>query len=68
MPATEDETTGTTGTSAPDSRTDQPDPGHYAAAARAWDDAYADRNSLPRFDWDALRPQDDSSSTREAAG
>lgn len=24
---------------------------HYAAAVQAWDDAYADRNGLPRHDW-----------------
>ena len=32
---------------------------HYAAAVRGWDDAYADRNNLPRFDWKSLKPADD---------
>ena len=30
------------------------DPAHYDRAVRAWDDAYADRNGLARFDWDAM--------------
>lgn len=31
-----------------------PDPDHYSRAVRAWDDAYADRNGLARFDWEAM--------------
>lgn len=28
---------------------------HYAAAVQGWDDAYADRNDLPRVNWNDQR-------------
>ena len=39
---------------------------HYAAAVKAWDDAYAERNGLPRIDWDAIAAELENSLDAES--